>query len=97
MNDDKQNLVELWNSWRESMMGQMMTIKYLQKQYKLAATEQDKTLIAKQLQDYVKTLPASDQEAYRKEVITDIEHKFDTMDKVIAAYEALKEEYLKAV
>lgn len=69
-------------------------IKKYQKAIKEAITQEEKQAIASQLHSYIATLSVSEQEAYKSNVITTIESKFEVMDKLLAAYEAIKKDDL---
>jgi hypothetical protein len=69
-------------------------IKKYQQGIKDATSQEEKQLIASQLHSYIATLPVSEQEAYKTSVITTIESKFEVMEKLLAAYEAIKKDDL---
>jgi hypothetical protein len=69
-------------------------IKKYQQGIKEATSQEEKKAIASQLHSYIATLSVSDQEAYKSSVITTIESKFEVMDKLLAAYEAIKKDDL---
>jgi hypothetical protein len=69
-------------------------IKKYQQGIKEATSQEEKKAIVLQLHLYIATLSVSDQEAYKSSVIMTIESKFDVMDKLLAAYEAIKKDDL---
>lgn len=69
-------------------------IKKYQQAIKKATSQEEKQSIASQLHSYIDTLPASEQEAYKSSVIATIESKFEVMDKLLAAYEAIRKDDL---
>ena len=71
-----------------------LLIKNYQQAIKEATSKEDKQSIASQLNSYIATLPLSEQEAYKSSVITTIESKFEVMDKLLAAYEAIRKDDL---
>jgi hypothetical protein len=72
-------------------------IKKYQEAIKNANHQEEKQNIASQLHEYISTLPKSEQEEYKLSVITTIESKFEVMDKLLAAYEAIKKDDLVLV
>lgn len=56
--------------------------------------EVKQTLIA-ELKIYINSLPVEEQERYRETVIASIESKFEVMDKLVDAYQALKNDYIQ--
>ena len=72
-------------------------IKKYQQAIKEATSQEDKQVIASQLHSYIATLTVSDQETYKSSVITTIESKFEVVDKLLAAYEAIKKDDLVLV
>ena len=69
-------------------------IKKYQQAIKEATSQEEKQVIASQLHSYIATLSVSEQEAYKSSVITTIESKFEVLDKLLAAYEAIKKDDL---
>lgn len=72
-------------------------IKKYQKNIQEASTQIEKETIAFQLHANIDTLPAHEQETYKASVLANIESKFEVMDKLIAAYEAIKKDDLQLV
>jgi hypothetical protein len=70
------------------------TIKKFQQEIREATSSDEKQLIASKLHSYIATLPFEQQEAYKKSVLITIESKFEVMDKLIEAYEAIKKDDL---
>ncbi len=71
-----------------------LLIKKYQQSIKEATSKEEKQNIASQLHVYISTLSVNEQEAYKSSVITTIESKFEVMDKLLAAYEAIKKDDL---
>jgi hypothetical protein len=71
-----------------------LLIKKYQQGIKEAISQEEKRTIASQLHSYIATLSLSEQEAYKSSVIATIESKFEVMDKLLAAYEAIKKDDL---
>jgi hypothetical protein len=71
-----------------------LLIKKYQQDIKEATSQEEKQTIASQLHSYIATLSVSEQEVYKSSVITTIESKFEVMDKLLAAYEAIKKDDL---
>jgi hypothetical protein len=69
-------------------------IKKYQQAIKEATSQEEKQAIASQLHSYTATLSVSEQEAYKLSVILTIESKFEVMDKLLAAYEAIQKDDL---
>lgn len=69
-------------------------IKKYQQAIKEATSQEEKQAIASHLHSYIATLSVSEQEAYKSSVITNIESKFEVMDKLLAAYEAIQKDDL---
>ncbi len=69
-------------------------IKKYQQAIKEATSQEEKQTIASQLHTYIATLSMSEQEAYKTRVIMTIESKFEVMDKLLAAYEAIRKDDL---
>ena len=69
-------------------------IKKYQQAIKKATSQEEKHNIASKLHSYIASLPISEREAYKSSVITTIESKFEVMDKLLAAYEAIKKDDL---
>jgi hypothetical protein len=69
-------------------------IKKYQQAIKEATSQEEKKAVASQLHSYIATLPLSEQEAYKFNVLTTIESKFEVMDKLLAAYEAIRKDDL---
>ena len=69
-------------------------IKNYQQAIKEATSQEEKQVIASQLHSYIATLSVSEQEAYKSSVMMVIESKFEVMDKLLAAYEAIKKDDL---
>lgn len=72
-------------------------IKKYQKNIQEASSQVEKQAIASQLHTYIGTLPTHEQETYKANVLANIESKFEVMDKLIAAYEAIKKDDLQLV
>ena len=72
-------------------------IKKYQQEIKQATSKNEKQLIASKLLAYILTLPDEEQKSYKESVLTVIESKFEVMDKLIAAYEAIKKDDLVLV
>ena len=72
-------------------------IKKYQKNIQEASSQDEKQAIASQLHAYIGTLPEYEQEAYKTTVLANIESKFEVMDKLIAAYEAIRKDDLQLV
>jgi molecular chaperone GrpE (heat shock protein) len=70
------------------------TIKEYQNQISQANSQEEKMQIASQLHDYVRTLSETEREAYKTSVKSAINSKMEVMDKLLAAYEAMKEDAL---
>jgi hypothetical protein len=69
-------------------------IKKYQQAIREAPSQEEKQVVASKLHLYIATLTVSEQEAYKSSVITTIESKFDVMDKLLAAYEAIRKDDL---
>lgn len=69
-------------------------IKNYQQAIKGATSQEEKQIIVSQLHSYIATLSVSEQETYKSSVITSIESKFEVLDKLLAAYEAIKKDDL---
>ena len=69
-------------------------IKKYQQEIREAKSQDEKHLIASKLHSYVATLTIEEQEAYKNSILTVIESKFEVMDKLIAAYDAIKKDDL---
>jgi hypothetical protein len=72
-------------------------IKKYQKEIREATSQEQKERIASNLHTYIGTLPTHEQEEYKSGVLSIIESKFDVMDKLIAAYEAIRKDDLVMV
>ena len=72
-------------------------IKKYQKNIQEATSQDEKQVIASKLHTYIGTLPTHEQEAYKLSILANIESKFEVMDKLIAAYEAIKKDDLQLV
>lgn len=72
-------------------------IKKYQKNIKEVSSQDEKQAIASQLHAYIGTLLIDEQEAYKASVLANIESKFEVMDKLIAAYKAIKKDDLQLV
>ena len=72
-------------------------IKKYQDNIHKASSQDEKQAIASQLHAYIGTLPIYEQEVYKAGVLANIENKFEVMDKLIAAYEAIKKDDLHLV
>jgi trans-aconitate methyltransferase len=72
-------------------------IKKYQQEIREANTLVEKQLIASKLHAYVETLSLQEQQMYKNSVLTTLENKFEVMDKLIAAYEAIKKDDLVLV
>jgi hypothetical protein len=71
-----------------------LLIKNFQQAIKEATSQEEKQAIASKLHSYIATLSISEQEEYKSSVITTIESKFEVMDKLLAAYEAIRKDDL---
>jgi hypothetical protein len=71
-----------------------LLIKNFQHAIKEATSQEEKQAIASKLHSYIATLSVSEQEEYKSSVITTIESKFEVMDKLLAAYEAIRKDDL---
>jgi hypothetical protein len=69
-------------------------IKSYQKQISEATSQEEKLSIASRLHEYVRTLSAEEREEYRVSTLASIRSKTEVMDKLIASYEAMKEDAL---
>ena len=69
-------------------------IKKYQQEIKRATSKSEKEMIASKLHAYIATLPDEEQKSYKDSVLAVIESKFEVMDKLIAAYEAIKKDDL---
>jgi hypothetical protein len=69
-------------------------IKKYQQEIREATSQDEKQLIASQLHSYIATLSFEEQELYKKNILIVIESKFEVMDKLIEAYEAIKKDDL---
>jgi flagellar motility protein MotE (MotC chaperone) len=69
-------------------------IKSYQKQISESTTQEEKLAIASRLHEYVRTLSAEEREEYKTSTKASIRSKTEVMDKLIAAYEAMKEDAL---
>jgi molecular chaperone GrpE (heat shock protein) len=69
-------------------------IKQYQDKISQANSKEDKLQIASQLHDYVRTLSETEREAYKTSVKSAISSKMEVMDKLLAAYEAMKKDDL---
>ena len=72
-------------------------IKRYQQEIREATSQEQKEQIASNLHSYVGTLPVHEQEEYKSAVLSIIESKFEVMDKLIAAYEAIRKDDLVMV
>jgi hypothetical protein len=72
-------------------------IKKYQQEIREATSQDEKQLIASKLHSYIATLSVEEQESYKKGILTVIESKFEVMDKLIEAYEAIKKDDLVLV
>jgi molecular chaperone GrpE (heat shock protein) len=70
------------------------TISEYQNQISQANSKEDKLQIASQLHDYVRTLSEIEREEYKTSTKAAINSKMGVMDKLLAAYEAMKEDAL---
>jgi CHASE3 domain sensor protein len=71
-----------------------LIIKSYQKQISEATSQEEKLAIASRLHEYVRTLSAEEREEYKTSTKASIRSKTEVMDKLIAAYEAMKEDAL---
>ena len=69
-------------------------IKSYQKQIRKENNQEEKLAVASRLHEYVRTLSAEEREEYRVSTLASIHSKTEVMDKLIAAYEAMKEDAL---
>jgi hypothetical protein len=72
-------------------------IKKYQQEIREATSQEQKERIASTLHAYVGTLPVHEQDEYKSGVLSIIESKFEVMDKLIAAYEAIRKDDLVVV
>lgn len=72
-------------------------IKKYQQEIRKATSQEQKQQIASNLHAYIGTLSIHEQEAYKLGVLSIIESKFEVMDKLIAAYEAIRKDDLVMV
>ena len=72
-------------------------IKQYQQKIREAASQEQKEQIASNLHAYIATLLIQEQEEYKLGVLSVIESKFEVMDKLIAAYEAIRKDDLVVV
>ena len=70
------------------------TIKTYQNQISEAKTKEEKLKIASQLHDYVRTLSETERKEYKISTKAAINSKMVVMDKLLSAYEAMKEDAL---
>ena len=77
-------------------MDKILIRKY-QQEIREATSQEQKELIASNLHAYIGTLPIHVQEEYKLGVLSIIESKFEVMDKLIAAYEAIRKDDLVTV
>ncbi|MFN4145489.1 MAG: hypothetical protein ACK4GN_06675 [Runella sp.] len=52
-------------------------------------------ILINELKEYVSSLSTEEQELYRQNAIASIESKLEIMDKLVTAYEAMKNDYLQ--
>ena len=71
-----------------------LIIKSYQKQISEATSQEEKLVIASRLHEYVRTLSAEEREEHKMNTLASIRSKTEVMDKLIAAYEAMKEDAL---
>ena len=71
-----------------------LIIKSYQKQISEAISQEEKLVIASRLHEYVRTLSEDEREEYKISTKASIRSKTEVMDKLIAAYEAMKEDAL---
>jgi hypothetical protein len=71
-----------------------LIIKSYQKRISEATSQEEKLTTASRLHEYVRTLSAEEREEYRVSTLASIRSKTEVMDKLIAAYEAMKEDAL---
>ena len=69
-------------------------IKSYQKQISEVTSQEEKLAIASRLYEYVRTLSVEEREEYKMNTLASIRSKTEVMDKLIAAYEAMKEDSL---
>ncbi len=74
-------------------MNNLITKTY-QNQISQAKTKEEKLQIASQLHDYVRTLSETEREEYKISTKAAINSKMAVMDKLLSAYEAMKEDAL---
>jgi hypothetical protein len=72
-------------------------IKKYQEEIRDVSSLEEKQYIASQLHSYIEKLPIQEQEEYKTNISKSIERKFEVMDKLIAAYEAIKKDDLSLV
>ena len=72
-------------------------IKKYQQEIREATSQEQKEQFASNLHSYIGTLPVYEQEEYKLGVLSIIESKFEVMDKLIAAYEAIRKDDLVMV
>lgn len=76
------------------MIMDIQIVKRYQQEIKQTTSKSEKDLIASKLHAYIATLPNEEQKSYKDGILTVIESKFEVMDKLIAAYEAIKRDDL---
>ena len=69
-------------------------IKSYQKRISEAISQEEKLAIASRLHECVRTLSEEEREEYRISTLASIRSKTEVIDKLIAAYEAMKEDAL---
>ena len=67
-------------------------IKSYHKQISEATSQEEKLAIALHLHQHVRTLFVEEREEYRVSTLASIRSKTEVMDKLISAYEAMKED-----
>jgi hypothetical protein len=72
-------------------------IKKYQQEIRQATSQEQKERIASKLHTYIGTLSIHEQEEYKSGVLSVIESKFEVMDKLIAAYDAIRKDDLVMV
>ncbi len=71
-----------------------LIIKSYQKQISESTTQEEKLAIASRFHEYVRTLSKEEREEYKINTKASIRSKTEVMDKLIAAYETMKEDAL---
>jgi hypothetical protein len=70
-------------------------IKDFQQKNRNVESDSVKQNLITDLKNHVQTLSKEEQNTFREDVISNIESKFEVMDKLIESYEAIKKDYLE--